>query len=410
MPTGPHAGSIAFLGSAKVPNHTPQERFDTGYRSNSKLELEKRYFQDKCEIKPWLMDQLAPRGISVVIERSDDTKVVFKCKHVGASNVSKVMKPKKLKTSCPFRIRANYSLRAKKWSLVIVDDRHNHPLYPPTKLPTPPQMPIPMAIPPSADHSRTNVLSPSFVDYPTIPRSHLMLPSIPQHTISQHIGSTVPVQQPIPQQQMPQQQIQQHQHTMPSQAPQAQAGPQQPQPAHPSQTTPAPRQANSAIPSPVLTQQNLAENSPQSAPELASRTSHTSLTSSTNSLPDASLARTSSQNTMPSPPQLTTAPALPDHQESSELDVFVQQKLNKLHLEINNLLLQLNVSPSLSDVDKENTYTKAIQLLQDSLRGTHTPLNLNGGIVRAYGCMNRIVLPALNNNMHTGNGATLGEL
>ncbi|GME96829.1 unnamed protein product [[Candida] boidinii] len=131
------------------------------------LMLEKKLFEDKHLIKPWLQSKLVHKGINIVIERSDDTKIVFKCKNTNLNGKNRRYKKRKLskkddsefkqednnednynkessvegededgdailknKRSCPFRIRANFSLRAKKWSIVIVNDQHNHPLYP----------------------------------------------------------------------------------------------------------------------------------------------------------------------------------------------------------------------------------------------------------------------------------------
>lgn len=105
-------------------------------------------FYDKAAIKPWLLGQLRPLGVHVVIERSDDSKIVFKCKApakatnsgvgAGASGAGAnsaattggVTKPHTKKpraaSSCPFRIRANYSIRAKRWTVVVVNACHNH--------------------------------------------------------------------------------------------------------------------------------------------------------------------------------------------------------------------------------------------------------------------------------------------
>ncbi|GME99717.1 unnamed protein product [[Candida] boidinii] len=134
------------------------------------LMLEKKLFEDKHLIKPWLQSKLVHKGINIVIERSDDTKIVFKCKNTNLNGKNRRYKKRKLlkkiednnnnneeednnnnnnnnnnndeaddeeknsilknKRSCPFRIRANFSLRAKKWSIVIVNDQHNHNLYP----------------------------------------------------------------------------------------------------------------------------------------------------------------------------------------------------------------------------------------------------------------------------------------
>lgn len=120
---------------------------------------EKPMFDDRKQIKSWIQNRLLPLGILIVIERSDDTKIVFKCKSYRYSSAFKKvrqkriskkqkqllqkqglldsfeleqkLKQKKIKTSscsCPFRIRANFSIRSNKWSIVIVNGQHNHPL------------------------------------------------------------------------------------------------------------------------------------------------------------------------------------------------------------------------------------------------------------------------------------------
>lgn len=72
-------------------------------------------FTQKDKIKPWLAGQLDPLRISVAIERSDNIKIVFRCKSGPAL--------------CPFRIRANYSIRSKLWTILVVSDLHNHKVY-----------------------------------------------------------------------------------------------------------------------------------------------------------------------------------------------------------------------------------------------------------------------------------------
>ncbi len=153
-PLAPIRAGIAGLESL-VPNHTPgvpsttsggtpsKTKNNTVGCRNATLRLKKRLFKDKAEIKPWLQAQLAPKGITIVIARSDDSKIVFKCKsesrfhgHTHKGLRLGTRKGKKhcsgpeyaVHPECPFRIRANYSVRAGTWSLVIVNDRHNHPL------------------------------------------------------------------------------------------------------------------------------------------------------------------------------------------------------------------------------------------------------------------------------------------
>lgn len=154
-------------------------------------------FQDKAEIKPWLQKIFYPMGIEIVIERSDNTKVIFKCKaskrgrksrkstttvtpnkvtstfedtvkecaekfivhsdivlkkqtsenvkEQGDSKNSTSISPKPVILSsqpprvkkkraisrfnvCPFRIRATYSLKRRKWSIVVLNNTHSHEL------------------------------------------------------------------------------------------------------------------------------------------------------------------------------------------------------------------------------------------------------------------------------------------
>lgn len=113
-------------------------------------------FKDKAEIKPWLQKIFYPQGIEIVIERSDNIKVVFKCKaakrgkharlqnsikeplqpdsstSVALSADSSSLQKKKRSVSrfntCPFRIRATFSLKRKKWNVVVVNNSHSHPL------------------------------------------------------------------------------------------------------------------------------------------------------------------------------------------------------------------------------------------------------------------------------------------
>ncbi|CCH58003.1 hypothetical protein TBLA_0A02020 [Henningerozyma blattae CBS 6284] len=141
-------------------------------------------FKDKSEIKPWLQKIFYPQGIELVIERSDNIKVVFKCKaskrrkknqyHIhmhsntnananiqdtetnsspnspssklqssqnisistptSNSNASCLLeKPKRKRlvskyNTCPFRVRATYSLKRKKWNVVVLNNSHSHEL------------------------------------------------------------------------------------------------------------------------------------------------------------------------------------------------------------------------------------------------------------------------------------------
>lgn len=95
-------------------------------------------------IKPWLQSKLAPLGILVAIERSDNKKIVFRCRHRGVLKEHQKDaeldgldgkevgedKSDKRYNECCFKIRANYSKKVGKWNISIVNDQHNHPLYP----------------------------------------------------------------------------------------------------------------------------------------------------------------------------------------------------------------------------------------------------------------------------------------
>lgn len=88
------------------------------------LELESQRFTNKHAIKPWLLScLLASRSIHVVIERSDKHKIIFKCKAGGYKLEAKYKRRQK---SCPFRIRANYSIRNQVWTLLVINDQHDH--------------------------------------------------------------------------------------------------------------------------------------------------------------------------------------------------------------------------------------------------------------------------------------------
>ncbi|CAD1783753.1 similar to Saccharomyces cerevisiae YGL071W AFT1 Transcription factor involved in iron utilization and homeostasis [Maudiozyma barnettii] len=119
--------------------------------SNKLIHLEPvPIFNDKSEIKPWLQKIFFPQGIDLVIERSDKSKIIFKCKAVTRptnemDNISDNNNSNNnnnnnsdditthenhrtpiITTNCPFRIRASYSLKLKKWNIVIVNNTHSH--------------------------------------------------------------------------------------------------------------------------------------------------------------------------------------------------------------------------------------------------------------------------------------------
>lgn len=95
------------------------------HHSLSDLELENQRFANKTAIKPWLLScLLASRNIHIVIERSDKHKIIFKCK--PPNGYKQEVKHKRRQNSCPFKIRANYSIRNQVWTLLVINDQHDH--------------------------------------------------------------------------------------------------------------------------------------------------------------------------------------------------------------------------------------------------------------------------------------------
>lgn len=91
------------------------------------LSLPDRKFHSKERIKPWLQRfLLARKGINIVIERSDSNKIIFRCKPQKRDNEGESHR----RSTCPFRVRANYSSRNRYWSLVVINEWHDHDLEP----------------------------------------------------------------------------------------------------------------------------------------------------------------------------------------------------------------------------------------------------------------------------------------
>lgn len=174
-----------------------------------KRKLEGRFFAERAQIKPWLLKRLAPLGIVPVIERSDDSKIVFKCKSR--------LDPPKHRRHCPLRIRSNYSIRLRLWTLVLVPDRevhhnsHHHSLplvdtvaaalddaqdasdapdAQPTATPTP-QATTP---PPQATTPSTVTTAPIL---PTLPPARTLLPPLLPPLHPQPLQQLQPLQQPL---------------------------------------------------------------------------------------------------------------------------------------------------------------------------------------------------------------------
>jgi len=97
-------------------------------------------FTSRDDIRPWIHDKLSSRGINLVIERSDASKVVFKCKNLyrksstPRNTTTKIINGKQItkrirrsipEDSCPFRLRVSYSVKYKNWMVNIVKHEHN---------------------------------------------------------------------------------------------------------------------------------------------------------------------------------------------------------------------------------------------------------------------------------------------
>ncbi|CUM53516.1 uncharacterized protein AC631_02339 [Debaryomyces fabryi] len=98
--------------------------------SLSDLDLDSQRFTNKDDIKPWLQNYLLhKKGIHVVIARSDANKIVFRCKSgKNKESAEKVSIGSRRQITCPFKIRANYSIRNHVWTLVVMNENHDHQL------------------------------------------------------------------------------------------------------------------------------------------------------------------------------------------------------------------------------------------------------------------------------------------
>lgn len=379
-----------------VPNHTPKN----AQAQNSKpkalanencsrtLQLPRRLFKDKSEIKPWLQAQLAPKGISIVIARSDDSKIVFKCKsgskfhghllnNKGPRSNTKNSKKHRagrahaLQPDCPFRIRANFSVRAGTWSLVIVDDRHNHPLAPIAA----------SKYIPTSNYTR-NTQSSEAMGYrtpyqiPTLSVNHSSLPHLHESFGSQF---TFPVKSPVSinamaKAQLPIAQVSSIQTSIvqghPNLPPPRDSAVRKSNTHTPGSSVPI-RTSNLQLPPPSnffppiyascdpkfgpnRQQQNYgcASTTASSPSEAKSAVSRGSSFSSQSSL-SASVAMSTSSST-------ENSAFRQDHEE--------QQRLSQMHIKINNLLLQLNSSQDVADLTKEETCHSIIMLLKSSIQ------------------------------------------
>lgn len=98
------------------------------------LGLESKRFAEKEQIKPWLLEILLQnKNINIVIERSDKNKIIFKCKSPNGNRREsedgrRVKMGSRRLNTCPFKLRANYSIRNKEWTILVVNDQHDHSL------------------------------------------------------------------------------------------------------------------------------------------------------------------------------------------------------------------------------------------------------------------------------------------
>lgn len=143
-------------------------------------------FNSRDEIKPWVHSKLAHKGVNLVIERSDSSKVVFKCKSLfrkpnqsksssspssmpgtpmtpltpgtpsnPASASSSRRNSSLAEQTCPFRLRVSFSMKLQTWSVSIIKYEHNHKIC--SNFPKP----IVRSL-----KSSTTVLTSSKADYP----------------------------------------------------------------------------------------------------------------------------------------------------------------------------------------------------------------------------------------------------
>lgn len=144
------------------------------------LELDKKRFHHKAHIKPWLLLQLRPRGINIVIERSDTNKIIFKCR-LGITPTHRY--------PCPFRIRANFLIKLKVWLLVVINDTHNHRLQ--TIDSREPSHSLQAALPLLVPTSNTSLFT-QYATYPSLPLLVPQLNSIPSLQLPHPSGPPLP--------------------------------------------------------------------------------------------------------------------------------------------------------------------------------------------------------------------------
>ena len=74
------------------------------------LHLETQQFNSKDDIKPWLQGALRHnKGIDIVIERSDTTKIIFRCKN--NVNEKRIVKSKEVILKSPYESTQHVHLK-----------------------------------------------------------------------------------------------------------------------------------------------------------------------------------------------------------------------------------------------------------------------------------------------------------
>ena len=138
--------------NAKYHNHLTEMAIESLKRQRNQSKLihldSVPDFQESKDVKIWLQKIFYPLGIEIAIERSDKCKITYKCKalkkndeayqkgHVhnsvddntNSQDAGKKRRVRSQYNTCPFRIRAAYKIKRKKWEVVILNNSHSHQL------------------------------------------------------------------------------------------------------------------------------------------------------------------------------------------------------------------------------------------------------------------------------------------
>lgn len=88
-------------------------------------------FESKKEVQAYVKQAYSHQDWSVATERSDANKIIFKCNNVSGAEAGEDEQTIKRRrrnphNTCPFRVRGNYLIKNRVWSLKVVCDSHNH--------------------------------------------------------------------------------------------------------------------------------------------------------------------------------------------------------------------------------------------------------------------------------------------